>query len=185
MGWRDWFTRGEAAGGAEGPRTDAVQSIAATLAARPPDEARYLAAFAYLLGRVAGADHAIGDEEAAVMTALVQQEGGLSVEQAALVSGLARSVSLTERGTQDYAVSQEFAAVSTEAQRIALLRCLFVVSAADESVVTAEDNEIRQISIQLKVSHDAFVRARAEVRSKLAVLRPGGGIRPAVPTDRE
>jgi uncharacterized tellurite resistance protein B-like protein len=179
VGWLDWFRRSDAAGAPEGPRSDAVQVIAASLEARPPDEARYLAAFAYLLGRVAGADHAIGDDEAAVMTTLVQQEGGLSAEQAAIVSGLARSVSLTERGTQDYAVSQEFAAVSSEAQRIALLRCLFIVSAADEAIVTAEDNEIRQISIQLKVPHDAFVRARAAVRDKLAVLRPGGGIRPA------
>jgi uncharacterized tellurite resistance protein B-like protein len=179
VGLLDWFTRGGPSGGDGGPRTDAVQLIAAALEARPPEEARYLAAFAYLLGRVAGADHAIGDEEAALMTRLVRQEGGLSEEQAALVAGLARSVSLAERGTQDYAVSQEFVAVSTEAQRLALLRCLFAVSAVDAAVVTAEDNEIRQISIQLKIPHPAFVAARVEVREHLAVLRPGGGIRPA------
>ena len=83
------------------------------------------------------------------------------------------------RGTEDFRVSQEFRELATEPQKVALLRCLFAVSAADAAIVTAEDNEIRRISMELKVPYEDFISARAAVRDKLAVLRPGAGIQPA------
>jgi hypothetical protein len=43
-----------------------------------------------------------------------------------------------------------------------------------------EDNEVRNIAVQVKIPHEVFVAARAAVRDKLAVLRRGGGIRPTV-----
>ena len=67
-------------------------------------------------------------------------------------------------------VAREFAALATSGERLALLRCLFAVSAADESVAVREDNEIRQISRELRIEHADFIAARAEVRQHLAVL---------------
>ena len=54
MGWLDWMkgAPAEDAGGGSG----AVRRIAAELAAMPETQARYLAAVAYLLGRVAHAE---------------------------------------------------------------------------------------------------------------------------------
>ena len=99
-------------------------------------------------------------------------------DQAMAVVGLAQQLSLAHRGTEDFRVAQEFAAVATEADKRALLRCLFALSASDDTVVTAEDNEIRRITQELKIPHAEFVAARAAVRDRLAVLkheRPASG----------
>ena len=50
-----------------------------------PEKARYLAAFAYLLGRVAHADQHVSPEETRTMEALVQEHGQLSPDQAMVV----------------------------------------------------------------------------------------------------
>ena len=180
MGILDWLIR---AGTDAAPATsdsEAVRRIASALASMDPARARYVATFAYLLGRIANADHVVTDEERRAMTAIVASEGGLEPEQAQLVAGIAGDESLRRRGTDDFQVAQEFAALATDEQKLALLRCLFAVSASDEAVVTSEDNEVRRIAVQLKISHEAFVAARTAVRDKLAVLRPGAGIRPAI-----
>jgi uncharacterized tellurite resistance protein B-like protein len=179
MGILDWLGLAGAARTSPASGSEAVQRIAGALAHMDPARARYLATFAYLLGRVANADHVVTDDERQAMAVIVASEGGLDPDQARLVAGIAGDDSLRRRGTDDFQVAQEFAELATEEQKLALLRCLFAVSASDEAVVTSEDNEVRRIAVQLKVAHDAFVAARAAVRDKLAVLRPGAGIRPA------
>src|SRR4030095_741169 len=54
-----------------------------------PERARYLAAFAYLLGRVAHADRHVSPEETAAMEALVRSHGQLSPDHATVVVQLA------------------------------------------------------------------------------------------------
>lgn len=173
MGILEWFGVG---GGPGEPvpetRTDTVRRIAAGLAALPPDRARFVAAFAYLLGRVAHADHELTDAETAAMRRLVARESGLSEPDAALVVDIAAHESLVFGGTEDFRVTREFDEISTPEQKLRLVRCLFALSAADSSVVTKEDNEIRRIALALKVPHDDFVAARAAVREHLAVLKP-------------
>lgn len=156
----------------QGPeRTEVVQRIGAALESVPPDRARVLAAFAYLLGRVAHADHALNDEEVSAMERHVVEVGQVPSAEAAAVIAIARVQSHTFRGTEDFRVAQEFRAIASDEEKLALLRCLFAVSAADDAVVTAEDNEIRRISQELKIPHEDFVRARATVRDRLAVLK--------------
>ncbi len=172
MGILDWFGVGGPGETIPETRTDVVQRIAARLAALPPDRARFVAAFAYLLGRVAHADHALTQEETAAMRRLVAHESGLPESEAALVVDIAAHESLLFGGTEDFRVAREFDEISTPEQKLRLVRCLFAVSAADSSVVTREDNEIRRIALSLKISHDDFVAARAAVREHLAVLKP-------------
>jgi uncharacterized tellurite resistance protein B-like protein len=148
---------------------DTVASVLGHLDAR---RARYLAAFAYLLGRVADADHAISAEERELMLRLVAKEGSLSPAETEAVVTLALDEFRRFGGTHNLIVAREFAAVATFEERLGLLRCLFAVSAADESVIVSEDNEIRRISRELKIEHADFIHARAEVRDHLAVLRP-------------
>ena len=50
-----------------------------------PDRARFLAAFAYLLGRVAHADQHVSAEETTAMEALVTEEGQIAADQAMVV----------------------------------------------------------------------------------------------------
>lgn len=158
----------------DGPeRTEVVQRISVALASVPPDRARVLAAFAYLLGRVAHADHALNDDEIAAMERQVIEVGQVPPQEARAVVAIAGTQSQRFRGTEDFPVAQEFRAVATDEEKLALLRCLFAVSAADEDVVTAEDNEIRRISQELKIPHEEFVKARVTVRDRLAVLKRG------------
>lgn len=180
MGILDWLGLGGARADQAGTRSEAVRRIADALAHMDPVRARHLATFAYLLGRIANADHVVTADERSTMRAIVAAEGGLDADQADLVVTLAGDESMRRRGTDDFEVAQEFAELASGEQKLALLRCLFAVSASDEAVVTSEDNEVRRIAVQLKIPHDAFVAARDAVRDKLAVLRPGGGIRPAV-----
>lgn len=174
----DWLGLGGGAAAPADTESEAVRRIASALATMEPSRARYLATFAYLLGRVANADHTVGDDERRAIARIVGGEGQLAPDQADMVAELAASESFLRRGTDDFLVVQEFAELTTDEQRVALLRCLFAVSASDQAVVTAEDNEVRRIAVQLKVPHETFIAARTAVREKLAVLRPGGGIRP-------
>jgi uncharacterized tellurite resistance protein B-like protein len=153
---------------------EVLDSVVDILEHLEPDRARYVAGFAYLLGRVAGADSHITTDETAVMKRLVMEEGGLSDGEAEAVVRLALDEHRRFGGTHNLLVTRELAEVTTHEQRLGILRCLFALSAADASVQVVEDNEIRRITQELKIEHADFVRARLEVRQHLAVLRGKG-----------
>lgn len=171
MSLLDWLRGQLAAPNPESRETEVVRRITSALDQMEPGRARFLAAFAYLLGRVASADHAISEVETRAMERLVMEEGGLSEAQAVLVVQIAKTEQLLLHGTEDFRVAQEFRELATVEERLALLRCLFAVSASDDAVVVAEDNEVRRISIELRIPHADFVAARQEVRDHLAVLK--------------
>ena len=150
---------------------DVVDRIARVLERMDQRRARYLAAFAYLLGRVADADDGTSDEERSLMLRFVATEGSLGPEETATVVTLALDEFRRVGGTHNLIVAREFASMATFEERLGLLRCLFAVSAADDSVTVSEDNEIRRISLELKIEHADFIHARTEVREHLAVLR--------------
>ena len=96
-----------------------------------PDRARHLAAFAYLLGRVAHADQHVAPEETRTMEVLLQEHGHLTPDQAMVVVQLAKSSHLLFGGTSDFLVAREFAAHASYDEKLALLNCLFAVSASE------------------------------------------------------
>ena len=127
-----------------------------------PDRARYLAAFAYLLGRVAHADQHISPEETSAMEALVREQVHLSQDQAMVVVQLARTSNLLFGGTANYLVAREFSGLATLEQKLALMRCLFAVSAADEVISLAEEGELHRIAKELGLDHSTLVILRIE-----------------------
>jgi DnaJ like chaperone protein len=151
--------------------TDSVRKIIAALDRLEPERARYLAAFAYILARVARADRTVDPEEQRVMERTVVEHGGLPEEQAILVVQIAKTQNLLFGGTEDFLVTREFKKISTRDNRLALLDCLFVVAAAHEEISTPEDNEIRRISIELDLEHSDFIAIRSRYRDRLSVLR--------------
>lgn len=151
--------------------TQTVRKIVASLDAMDADRARYIAAFAFLLCRVARTDLHISDEEAAAMERIVMESGGLTEEQAVLVLQIAKSQEALFGSTEGFLVSREFNKIATREQKIALLECLFAVSAADESVSIVEDNEIVRICSELQLPREAVVEARSLYREHLAVLK--------------
>lgn len=132
-----------------------------------PNRARYLAAFAYLLGRVANADQYVSPEETAVMEALVREQGQLSEDQAMLVVQLAKTSNLLFGGTANFLVAREFSELATYDQKLALMRCLFALSAADDEISTAEEGEIHRIANELRIDHPDLVALRVAHQRQL------------------
>ncbi len=151
--------------------TETVRSIAASLDALPPERARWIAAFAFLLCRVAKADLDLSPVEAERMEQLLRDQCGLSPEQAVLVLQIAKTREALLGSTENYLVAREFARIATHEQKLVLIDCLFAVSAADESISTAEDNEVVRIASELQLPRDEVVKARSRYRKYLAVLR--------------
>jgi len=153
--------------------TDTVRKIVEQLNQLPDEQARYLASFAYILMRAAGADLWISPQETAVVEKIVMNEGGLSEELALLVVQIARTQGRLLGGTEDYLVTREFERLATREQKMALLECVFAVSAADENITSDEDNVAKQIASELKLSHKDYIAARSLFRDYLSVLKPG------------
>ena len=151
--------------------SDTVRKITDELNHMDRDQAKYIASFAYILGRVAHADLEISDEETREMERIVQELGGLPEEQAILVVQLAKTQALLFGGTENFVVTQEFNRIASRQQKLALLNCLYAVSSSDQSVSTAEDNEIRRITQELRLDHKDFIAARSAHRDHLEVLR--------------
>jgi uncharacterized tellurite resistance protein B-like protein len=155
----------------EQPHVDSLGEIEKALTHLDPAEARYVAGFAYILGRVARADHDVSDAESDLMTRLVAENGNMTAEQAALVVRIATAQTLRHGGTQDFIVTRAFGGIATREQKLALLHCLFAVSSIDSSIRTVEDNEIRRIASELKLEHSDFISVRSSHTDNLEVLR--------------
>jgi uncharacterized tellurite resistance protein B-like protein len=151
-------------------RQRALRDILDALDRLEPARARYLAQFAYLLGRVAHADQHVSPTETQMMEQLVEQEGGISVEQAVLVVGLAKSSNLMFGGTDNFLVAREFADHASRDQKLALLRCLFAVSAIEGNISIAEEREIQRIARELRLEHADLLTLRLEYRQHLPGL---------------
>jgi uncharacterized tellurite resistance protein B-like protein len=154
--------------------TATVRRIAGQLDALPPDEARYLAAFAYVLARVARADLEISAEESAAMVRLLRECSSLSEAQALLVVQIAKTQVAALGGTENYLVTRQFKELSNRAQRVDLLRCLFAIAAADQSVSHLENTEITAIGLELGFARDEIAAVRAAWRDQLSVLKETG-----------
>jgi uncharacterized tellurite resistance protein B-like protein len=140
---------------------DSLGEIERALTEMDPADARYLACFAYILHRVARADHVISDEESKIIDRLVAERGGIPPERAALVIRIARAEGLRHGGTEDFIVTREFARIASREQKLALVDCLFAVSASDGSIRTVEDNEIRRVASEVKLDHADYIGVRA------------------------
>jgi uncharacterized tellurite resistance protein B-like protein len=136
-----------------------------------PSLARYLATFAYLLGRVAHADQHVSPEETHAMEAIVQEQGQLPADQAAVVVHLAKTSNLLFGGTANFLIAREFAALAGYEQKLALMRCLFAVSVADDGISMAEEGEIHRIANELRVDHADLVALRVAHQRHLPGLR--------------
>ena len=172
-----WGTgRSAPASAASSADTETVRKIAAELDRLDPDRARYIAAFAYVLSRVARADLEVSDDETREMERLVREKGELPEEQAVIVVQVAKTQNLLFGGAENFLVTREFEKIATREQKIALLHCLFAVSAVDRSISSAEDTTIRQIASELRLDHADFVAVKAAYADRLATkARPGEG----------
>lgn len=151
--------------------TETLRRIAGELDRMEPEKARYIAAFAYILGRVARADMQVSEEETRQMERLVAERGGLSDAEAVLVVQVAKTQGRLFGGTEDFLVTREFSKFASREQKLGLLECLYAVSAADESVSSAEDQEISRIAQEIGLEHPDTLAARSAYRQYLSFLK--------------
>jgi uncharacterized tellurite resistance protein B-like protein len=170
-----WDYLGLGSGARKGASPKEIASdrrIVQALDSMNPRAARYLARFAFVLGRVARADLAVTDEETRVMEQILMERGGLPEEQAIVAVQIAKSQNAFFGGTDDYLVTREFAANATRAQKLALLECCFAVSAADDEISGEEQATLRQIAEELDLAQTDLIEARSGYREFLAGSKP-------------
>lgn len=151
--------------------TATARQIVARLQALPPERARYLACFAYVMSRAAHADLNISDEETAVMERYGVEYGGLDEAQAVLVVQMAKLQALVEGATEDYVVTREFYKISTPEQRLNLLRCCFVVGATDGTINADEASVVNEIARELDIDRADLNRVRDEFHEQLSSVQ--------------
>lgn len=161
-------------GGSKTERGNEPQSLielSTELEALPEEEARFVAAFAYLLARVAGADLRIEESEIATIAERLESFGGVSTAQSQILAKSAVRASETHSASDDHLVARAFADISGEEDRRRLLRCLYAVAAADQNISTREDNEIFEVASAVGVPREEVVALRSEFRSYLGSLK--------------
>jgi len=151
--------------------TTTVREIATRLERLPPETAKFLAGFAYVLARVAHADFEITQDETGEMLRIVRDLASLSEGEAELVVEIAKSNARLLGGTENYIVTREFRATSTREQRGQLLACLYAVAAADGTISGPEAGEIVSIAEELGFTRAEANSLRAQYRDQLAVFQ--------------
>ena len=150
--------------------TDSVKVLAAQLAELPPARARYVAAFAYILGRAANATGAMSDAERAEMTRLASA-AGLDPAQGPLIVDMAASLSGEFGATEDFLVAREFKAISTMEERELLLRCCFLVMAADDEIDATESWLANRLAEERAVERPDLNAIRPEFHEQLSGVK--------------
>jgi uncharacterized tellurite resistance protein B-like protein len=151
--------------------------LGAQLETLPPEESRFVAAFAYTLARIAGADLRTDDAERAEIARHLEAFGGIEATQAAVLADSAVRIADTHSPSDDHLVARAFRDMTESPERLRLLRCLYAVAAADETISTREDNEIFEVATAIGVARERVVALRSEYKQYLGTMK-------ALPTER-
>ena len=107
------------------------------------------------------------------MEALLRDHGGLPPDQAMIVVHLAKTSNLLFGGTANFLIAREFAALAGYDEKLALMRCLFAVSASDDAISMAEEGEIHRIANELRIDQPDLVALRVAHQRHLPGMRRG------------
>ncbi len=151
--------------------TESVRKIVQALDRLEPERAKFIAGFAYLLGRAARADLNISLKETQAMERILMERAGLPEEQAIIVIQMAKTQNILFGATENFLVSREFRSIATHEEKLALLDCLYAVAASENLIATIEDNEISQIADELRIEHPDLIAVRTRYRDSLAVFQ--------------
>jgi uncharacterized tellurite resistance protein B-like protein len=148
-----------------------VRRIVGELEALPEDRARHLAGFAYVLGRAANSDMVMTEAETTLMERIVMEHGQIPEAQAVLVVEIAKQQERLVGGTEDYPVTRQWTAAASEEERLALLRCCFLVNAVDDSISAEESAVLNEIGNELMLDSAAIARIRGEFTDRYTVVK--------------
>jgi hypothetical protein len=151
--------------------TAALRRIVAQLQELPPDQCRFIAGFAYVLGRVANADMTIAPEEVTQMERTVMDVGGLPEAQAVLVVQIALNNATLFGGTDNYVITREVSKTASRDQLERLLRAAFAVGAADQTINAQESSELDMVGSELGFADTEIRAMRAEYKESFSAVR--------------
>lgn len=160
--------------GAAEAQSDAPESmrrIIAELENLEEDRARFLAAFAYVLARVAHADMEVDATEVAEMERTLVSVADLPGDEARLVVQIAVHQAVAIGGSDDYLVTREFRNLTEKPERVRLMRCVLSVAAADDRITSIESREVVAIGEELGLTRPEINSLRLEHRDKLTELQ--------------
>jgi tellurite resistance protein len=140
-----------------------IRGAISELGALPVERRRFLAGYAYILVRIARADEELGDAELERIEAAVIAAGDLTEAQAALLVSFARRMNSLYGATEDYAVTREFARMSSPQHRQRLLRACVAVAVADGAITAAEATELHEIGQELHLRADEVDAIREQL----------------------
>jgi len=156
---------------AEEAESAAVRAVAEKLDGIPPERTRLVAALALVLARAARADLDASNSEMALMASILQQYAGLSAEQADLATEMVSHRNQLFGSSEDYLATREFRKLASDHELDCILKCLFAVCAADNSISLIEEEEVRQVASELGFSHEDYTEARSAFRKHREVLK--------------
>lgn len=151
--------------------SEAVERIAERLQDLGVDRARFVAAFAMVLGRAARADLEVSALERDAIADLLVADGAMGREQAELVADMVAHHDELGGVAEDYLATRELKRIASREQLETALHALFAVCAADDSITLEEEEEVRQTASELGFTHQEYVAARSEYRDQREVLR--------------
>jgi uncharacterized tellurite resistance protein B-like protein len=151
--------------------TETVRRIVGELESLPPDRARHLAGFAYILGRAANSDMVITNGETALMEKIVMEHGGIPEAEAVLVVEIAKQQERLFGGTEDYLVTRQWTEKATLDERLSLLRCCFLVDAVDDTITAEESAVLNEIGNELLLDPATIAKVRGEFTDRYAVVQ--------------
>jgi uncharacterized tellurite resistance protein B-like protein len=160
--------------------TATVRRIVSKLEAMPPEQARFVAAAAYILARAANADLDISNGETEAIEQELQTHESLDEATSVLVAEMAKLQAKTVGGTEDFVVTREFKAISTESQRVTILRACFAISAVSGSISAEENAVLKEIADELDIDDTTLNAIRTDYHEQLASVQairrvtPGG-----------
>jgi hypothetical protein len=151
--------------------TETVRKIVGQLESLPIEQRRFVAGFAYVLGRAANADLTFEPVEVAAIEHAVMDVAGLTESQAVLVTEIARTQAELYGATEDFLVTREFARTASQEDRERLLRTAFAIGASDQTITSTESAELNEIGKELGFTDAEVDAIRNEYRDSLSVVQ--------------
>lgn len=137
----------------------------------PEEEIRFIAGFAGLLGRVALSDMRLEPEEVSKIREILNTRTSLTPERIDRILELIRLQADQLFGSENIYYVRLINDTADRSRKMEVLDALFAVAAANDSITTEEEAELRLIADSLGLYHSEYIRVRLRYRDQLDVLK--------------
>lgn len=134
-------------------------------------ELKEVTATAGILGRVAYADTQITDDELKQIKTILQNESRLSSEVVNVVSSLIQDQKIELLTLEEHFYTRLANEVMTKEKKVALLKSMFKIAAADGTICLEEEKIIYITATSLKISKQELIELKRSFKEYLSVFK--------------